>query len=164
MQISHAWANITYQTTWNLNPIFPIQNSTRANKPNQMDPTSHHNWAPLHVSRQTNPQAKNPHFTPSFFLSNSINSKTDPFMYSIISPISVVREREREMLGVFSKAVMTPPDELVAAGSRTPSPKTKARTLVDRFLERTSSAVSVQIGDDGYMAFTHHNESALQPR
>ncbi|KAJ8620687.1 hypothetical protein MRB53_029216 [Persea americana] len=68
------------------------------------------------------------------------------------------------MLGVFSSAVVTPPEELVAAGSRTPSPKTKVTTLVDRFVERTHSAVTVQIGDEGYMAYSHHNESVLQPR
>ncbi|RWR95371.1 aluminum-induced protein [Cinnamomum micranthum f. kanehirae] len=68
------------------------------------------------------------------------------------------------MLGVFSSAVVTPPEELVAAGSRTPSPKTKVTTLVDRFVEKTHSAVTVQIGDEGYMAYSHHNESVLQPR
>eukprot|EP00262_Sarcandra_glabra_P010109 TRINITY_DN24_c0_g1_i1.p1 TRINITY_DN24_c0_g1~~TRINITY_DN24_c0_g1_i1.p1 ORF type:complete len:252 (+),score=33.03 TRINITY_DN24_c0_g1_i1:73-756(+) len=59
---------------------------------------------------------------------------------------------------------MTPPDELLAAGSRTPSPKMTATALVGRFLEDTPSAVSVRIGDHCHLAYTHHNESPLQPR
>lgn len=68
------------------------------------------------------------------------------------------------MLGVFSSSIVSPPDELVAAGSRTPSPKTKAGALVNRFLETNPSAVSVQIGDHAQLAFTHHNQSPMQPR
>ncbi|XP_058083186.1 stem-specific protein TSJT1 [Magnolia sinica] len=68
------------------------------------------------------------------------------------------------MLGVFSSAIVTPPDELVAAGSRTPSPKMTATALVDRFLENSPSAVSVRMGDHGHLAYTHHHESPLQPR
>ncbi|RWR76655.1 aluminum-induced protein [Cinnamomum micranthum f. kanehirae] len=68
------------------------------------------------------------------------------------------------MLGVFSSSVVTPPEELVAAGCRTPSPKMKATALLDRFLEVTPSAVSVQIGSEGYFAYSHHNESPLRPR
>lgn len=68
------------------------------------------------------------------------------------------------MLGVFSSSIVSPPDELVAAGSRTPSPKTKAGALVNRFLETNPSAVSVQIGDHAQLAFTHHNQSPIQPR
>jgi asparagine synthetase B (glutamine-hydrolysing) len=68
------------------------------------------------------------------------------------------------MLGVFSSAIVSPPDELVAAGSRTPSPKITAEKLMNRFLETNSSALSVQIGDHVQLAFTHENESALQPR
>lgn len=68
------------------------------------------------------------------------------------------------MLGVFSSTIVSPPDELVAAGSRTPSPKTTSAALVNRFLETNSSALSVQIGDDVQLAFTHQNESALRPR
>ncbi|KAL6971527.1 hypothetical protein U1Q18_047409 [Sarracenia purpurea var. burkii] len=68
------------------------------------------------------------------------------------------------MLGVFSSAVVSPPDELVAAGSRTPSPKTKASALVTRFLRSNPSGVSVTIGDDVQMAYSHHNQSPLQPR
>jgi len=33
------------------------------------------------------------------------------------------------MLGVFSSSIVSPPEELVAAGSRTPSPKIKAAAL-----------------------------------
>ncbi|KAL0348810.1 UNVERIFIED_CONTAM: hypothetical protein Sangu_1108800 [Sesamum angustifolium] len=68
------------------------------------------------------------------------------------------------MLGVFSSSIVSPPDELVAAGSRTPSPKVTAAKLVGRFLEANSAAVSVQIGDDVQLAYTHHNQSALRPR
>ncbi|CAI9776306.1 unnamed protein product [Fraxinus pennsylvanica] len=68
------------------------------------------------------------------------------------------------MLGVFSSSIVSPPDELVAAGSRTPSPKVTAAKLMSRFLEANSSAVSIQIGEDVQMAYTHQNQSALQPR
>ncbi|XP_051129848.1 stem-specific protein TSJT1 [Andrographis paniculata] len=68
------------------------------------------------------------------------------------------------MLGVFSSSIVSPPEELVAAGSRTPSPKVSADKLVGRFVERNSSAVSVQIGDDVKLAYTHFKESALRPR
>ncbi|KAG8483203.1 hypothetical protein CXB51_022208 [Gossypium anomalum] len=46
-------------------------------------------------------------------------------------------------------AIVSPPDELVAAGCRTPSPKITADALVKRFLETNSSGVSMQIGDHG---------------
>ncbi|KAK8585635.1 hypothetical protein V6N13_050608, partial [Hibiscus sabdariffa] len=69
------------------------------------------------------------------------------------------------MLGVFSSTIVSPPHELVAAGCRAPSPKTSADALVKRFLEtNSSSAVSMQIGDHVQFAYSHHNESALQPR
>ncbi|PON80157.1 Nucleophile aminohydrolase, N-terminal [Parasponia andersonii] len=68
------------------------------------------------------------------------------------------------MLGVFSSSIVSPPDELVAAGSRTPSPKITSAALVNRFLETNASAVSVQVGEQAQLAYTHHNESALQPR
>jgi len=68
------------------------------------------------------------------------------------------------MLGVFSSSVVSPPEELVAAGSRTPSPKTKAAELMNRFLNGNPSAMSVQVGDDAHLAFTHHNEPPLFPR
>ncbi len=68
------------------------------------------------------------------------------------------------MLGVFSRAIVSPPEELVAAGSRTPSPKIKAEALVKRFLETNPSAVSVTMGDHVHLAYTHHKESPLQPR
>ena len=68
------------------------------------------------------------------------------------------------MLGVFSSAIVSPPEELVAAGSRTPSPKTTSTALINRFLQANSSAVSVQVGDNAQLAFTHENESLLQPR
>ncbi|GFP83990.1 stem-specific protein tsjt1 [Phtheirospermum japonicum] len=68
------------------------------------------------------------------------------------------------MLGIFSGSIVSPPDELVAAGSRTPSPKLTAAKLVARFLEANSSAVSLQIGDHVQLAYTHSNQSASQPR
>lgn len=68
------------------------------------------------------------------------------------------------MLGVFSGAIVSPPEELVAAGSRTPSPKTTGATLVNRFVEKNPSAVSIQVGDDVQLAYSHHKESLLRPR
>jgi len=67
-------------------------------------------------------------------------------------------------LGVFSSSVMSPPEELVAAGSRTPSPKITATALINRFLDSNPSGVSLQIGDHVQLAYTHQNESASQPR
>ncbi|CAI9778897.1 unnamed protein product [Fraxinus pennsylvanica] len=68
------------------------------------------------------------------------------------------------MLGVFSSSIMPPPEELVAAGNRTPSPKATAAKLVGRFLEANSSAVSVQIGDHVQLAYSHNDQSALKSR
>lgn len=68
------------------------------------------------------------------------------------------------MLGVFSSSIVSPPEELVAAGSRTPSPKTTSDALMKRFLKNDSSAVSLQLGDHVQLAFNHLSESASQPR
>ncbi|KAL3348196.1 hypothetical protein AABB24_021718 [Solanum stoloniferum] len=68
------------------------------------------------------------------------------------------------MLGVFSSSIVSPPDELVAAGSRTPSPKITSDALVNRFVHRNSSAISMQIGDFVQLAYSHSNESAVFPR
>ncbi|KAL5541644.1 hypothetical protein UlMin_009354 [Ulmus minor] len=68
------------------------------------------------------------------------------------------------MLGVFSSSIVSPPDELVAAGSRTPSPKTTSTALINRFIETNPSAVSVHVGEQVQLAYTHHNESPLLPR
>ncbi|XP_061347874.1 stem-specific protein TSJT1-like isoform X2 [Gastrolobium bilobum] len=68
------------------------------------------------------------------------------------------------MLGIFSSSVVSPPEELVAAGSRTPSPKTTAGALLNRFVENKASAVSLQIGENVQLAYTHHNESPWRPR
>ncbi|XP_060217671.1 stem-specific protein TSJT1 [Lycium barbarum] len=68
------------------------------------------------------------------------------------------------MLGVFSSSIVSPPDELVAAGSRTPSPKTTSDALVKRFIQTNSSAISMQIGDYVQHAYTHDNESPVLPR
>lgn len=68
------------------------------------------------------------------------------------------------MLGVFSSSIVSPPDELVAAGCRTPSPKTTAAALVGRFSETHASNVTVQVGDHVQLAYTHENESLLKRR
>lgn len=68
------------------------------------------------------------------------------------------------MLGVFSSSIVSPPEELVAAGSRTPSPKITAKALLNRFVGNNPSAVSMEIGDEVQLAYTHHNESITQPR
>ncbi|KAI3980038.1 hypothetical protein MKX01_042692 [Papaver californicum] len=68
------------------------------------------------------------------------------------------------MLGVFSSSIVTPPDELVAAGSRTSSPKTTSTTLVNRFVDINSGAVMVKVGDQVHLAYTHQHESPFQPR
>lgn len=52
----------------------------------------------------------------------------------------------------------------MAAGSRTPSPKITSTALVNRFLQTNASAVSVQVGDNVTLVYTHHNESPLRPR
>ncbi|KAK6940839.1 protein of unknown function DUF3700 [Dillenia turbinata] len=68
------------------------------------------------------------------------------------------------MLGVFSDKIMSPPGELVAAGSRTPSPKTTAKALVNRFIQTKPAAVLLHLNDDVFLAYSHHNESPLHPR
>jgi hypothetical protein len=85
------------------------------------------------------------------------NSERDQFF------ILFFRNR-KNMLGIFSSSVVSPPEELVAAGSRTPSPKTTANLLLKRFVERKASAVSLQVGEDVQLAYTHHEESPWQPR
>jgi len=70
------------------------------------------------------------------------------------------------MLAVFSGGVVEVPAELVAAGSRTPSPKTKASELVARFLGTCpSAAVSVRLAADlGHLAYSNANQALLRPR
>jgi asparagine synthetase B (glutamine-hydrolysing) len=68
------------------------------------------------------------------------------------------------MLGVFSGEVVEVPDELVAAGSRTPSPKTRASELVKRFVASSTPAVSVDLGSLGHLVYSHANQSPLRPR
>ncbi|KAF3549832.1 hypothetical protein DY000_02000833 [Brassica cretica] len=67
------------------------------------------------------------------------------------------------MLGIFSGAIVSLPEELVAAGSRTPSPKTTGAALIKKFAEKNPSAVTVQVGDYVQLAYTHHKESPLRP-
>ncbi|XP_060215350.1 stem-specific protein TSJT1-like [Lycium barbarum] len=68
------------------------------------------------------------------------------------------------MLGIFSSSIVSPPEELVAAGSRTPSPKMTGEALVNRFIKTESLAVSVKINGHVQLAYTHNNESAFLPR
>jgi hypothetical protein len=69
------------------------------------------------------------------------------------------------MLAVFSGEVVEVPAELVAAGSRTPSPKTRASELVARFLGTCPSAVSVRLAADlGHLAYSNANQALLRPR
>lgn len=68
------------------------------------------------------------------------------------------------MLGIFGSSVVSLPEELVAAGSRTPSPKTTAAALVKRFLQYNEAGVTVQIGDHVRLAYSQHNQSPLLPR
>jgi hypothetical protein len=68
------------------------------------------------------------------------------------------------MLAVFSGAVVGMPAELVAAGSRTPSPKTRASELVSRFLGKAEPAVSMQLGDLGSLAYSNASQALLRPR
>ncbi|CAL9152671.1 unnamed protein product [Musa hybrid cultivar] len=68
------------------------------------------------------------------------------------------------MLGVFSGEVVEVPEELVVAGSRTPSPKTRAAELMNRFLGSSAPAVSIQLGYLGHLAYSHTNQSPFAPR
>ncbi|XP_012473942.1 stem-specific protein TSJT1 [Gossypium raimondii] len=68
------------------------------------------------------------------------------------------------MLGVFSTEIVTPPEELVAAGDRSPSPRTTALALMKRYINSNPSSVSIQIGDQVHLAYSRHSESLLQPR
>lgn len=77
---------------------------------------------------------------------------------------SSISQIEAKMLGIFSSSIMSPPDELVAAGCRTPSPKISSTALAKRFADSNAAAVSLQIGDHVHLAFTHQNESPLRPR
>ncbi|XP_042439459.1 stem-specific protein TSJT1-like [Zingiber officinale] len=68
------------------------------------------------------------------------------------------------MLAVFSDAVVSPPEELVQAGSRTPTPKQTATKLLDAFLQSNPCSMALNIGGAAQIAFTHRNQSLLQPR
>ncbi|ONK61439.1 uncharacterized protein A4U43_C08F29930 [Asparagus officinalis] len=68
------------------------------------------------------------------------------------------------MLGVFSGEMVEAPPELVAAGSRTPSPKTRASELVNRFQRNYEPAVCLQIGSFAHLAYSHANQSPFCPR
>ena len=67
-------------------------------------------------------------------------------------------------MAVLSGEVVEVPTELVAAGSRTPSPKTNASELVNRFLGGAEPAVSMQLGSLGHLAYSHADQSLLRPR
>ncbi|XWS36280.1 hypothetical protein CRYUN_Cryun20dG0071800 [Craigia yunnanensis] len=68
------------------------------------------------------------------------------------------------MLGVFSSEIVTPPEVLVAAGNRSPSPRTTALALMNRYIKSNLSPVSIQIGDQVSLAYSRQNASLLQPR
>ncbi|KAJ0976090.1 hypothetical protein J5N97_018055 [Dioscorea zingiberensis] len=68
------------------------------------------------------------------------------------------------MLGVFSGEVVEAPGELLAAGSRTPSPKTRAADLLDRFVGQTNSAISIHLGSIANLAYSHSHHSPLRRR
>jgi len=70
------------------------------------------------------------------------------------------------MLAVFGGEVVGVPAELVAAGSRTPSPKMRASELVSRFLGGAGAepAMSLQLGALGTLAYSHANQPLLRPR
>lgn len=68
------------------------------------------------------------------------------------------------MLGVFGGEVVEAPAELVTAGSRTPSPKTRGSELVNRFVRAAGPAVSLQIGSLAHLTYSHVNQSPLCPR
>ncbi|XP_022759721.1 stem-specific protein TSJT1-like isoform X2 [Durio zibethinus] len=68
------------------------------------------------------------------------------------------------MLGVFSSEIVTPPEELVAAGNWSPSPRTTSLALMKRYIKSNLSSVSIQIGEQVNLAYSHQNESLLRPR
>ncbi|KAL4179144.1 hypothetical protein AMTRI_Chr13g85840 [Amborella trichopoda] len=68
------------------------------------------------------------------------------------------------MLAIFSNDIVSGPQELIDAGSRTPSPKTNASDLLETFISRYPTAVSARVGTEAYMSYTHENQPLLQPR
>ncbi|KAG0468502.1 hypothetical protein HPP92_017830 [Vanilla planifolia] len=70
------------------------------------------------------------------------------------------------MLGVFSREVAEAPEELVAAGSHTPSPKKKASELVNGFIAVRSpvDVVSLQLGSFCHLAYSYAGASPFRPR
>ncbi|XP_068643453.1 stem-specific protein TSJT1-like [Aristolochia californica] len=68
------------------------------------------------------------------------------------------------MLAVFHGAIIKAPEELVQAGNRTPTPKKTASSLMNAFLQQFPSAVSVNVGSDMQMSYSHENQPFLQPR
>ncbi|CAN6452860.1 unnamed protein product [Victoria cruziana] len=68
------------------------------------------------------------------------------------------------MLGIFSSSIATAPDELAAAGNRTPSPKLAASVLFDRFVKSSGDVVSLRLQGDAYLAYTHRDQTPLMPR
>ncbi|KAK1298652.1 Stem-specific protein TSJT1 [Acorus calamus] len=68
------------------------------------------------------------------------------------------------MLAVFSSTIISPPEELIQAGNRTPSPKKKSSSLLDDFAHRFPSSVALSISPHSYMSYTHENQIFLQPR
>ena len=68
------------------------------------------------------------------------------------------------MLGVFSGAVVSPPEELIRASHRTPTAMKTADKLLDAFLKNNPSSVAINIGSAARISYNHQNQSLLQPR
>ncbi|XP_009381741.2 stem-specific protein TSJT1-like isoform X2 [Musa acuminata AAA Group] len=69
-----------------------------------------------------------------------------------------------KMLGVFSGAVVSPPEELIRASHRTPTAMKTADKLLDAFLKNNPSSVAINIGSAARISYNHQNQSLLQPR
>ncbi|KAH7654834.1 N-terminal nucleophile aminohydrolases (Ntn hydrolases) protein [Dioscorea alata] len=67
------------------------------------------------------------------------------------------------MLGVFSGEVVEAPGELLAAGSRTPSPKTPASELIHRFVHNSNSTISLQLTSLAHLSYCSSHHSPLRP-
>ncbi|KAJ8511027.1 hypothetical protein OPV22_001461 [Ensete ventricosum] len=68
------------------------------------------------------------------------------------------------MLGVFSGDVVDVPAELMAAGSRTPCPKTQALELVNRFVGSTRGVVLLKFGGVARLAFRPVGQAFIRTR
>ncbi|XP_039114375.1 stem-specific protein TSJT1 isoform X2 [Dioscorea cayenensis subsp. rotundata] len=67
------------------------------------------------------------------------------------------------LLGVFSGEVVEAPGELLAAGGRTPSPKTPASELIHRFVHNSNSTISLQLTSLAHLSYSSSHHSPLRP-